>query len=185
MNLKFLASLHCLIIASFVLMLPAMAQAQNRQKTCFIGISPAVTVEPFYQHGEFDINILPLVYQKPISKRVDIRLSSILNYGARKSSDQLSHFGVQIAMPVFLKSKDPAKPSHGLYLAPGTGLTRNILERHNNIGIWLEPGYNLLINDKWAFSFGVQIGATHFSYDNGSSKWRNHFGIKVIFGRWI
>jgi hypothetical protein len=59
------------------------------------------------------------------------------------------------------------------------------MEKHNNGGLWIQPGYNLLFDNKIAMSFGLQIGGTYFSYDNGQTNWKNHFGVKIIFGKWI
>lgn len=160
--------------------------AQHQKNAYFIGLNPSVTIEPFYEKGELDINVFPLVYQHTITNRIDYRVSTILNYGIRKSTDEISHFGGQITFPVFLKKKDDLSiPSEGIYFAPGIGLTRNRIENHTNFGFWLEPGYNLMISENWSISFGVQLGATHFIYDNGDKKWGNHFGIKIIFGRWF
>ena len=81
--------------------------------------------------------------------------------------------------------KTRVEPSNGFFVAPVLGLTRNRLAGHNNVGLWLEPGYSLLFDSRFAFSFGLQVGATHFTYDDGTTRWGNHFGVKVIFGRWL
>ena len=160
--------------------------AQIKKTKNFIGICPSVTVEPFYQKGELDINIVPIVFQKTISKRIDIRVSTILNYGIRNTSSQISHLGVQMSFPIFLsKKEDLLFPSEGFFISPGLGFTRNRMEKHSNVGFWLEPGYCLKISENWSIFFGVQLGATHFDYDNGTQKWGNHFGIKIVLGRWF
>ena len=160
--------------------------SQHQRTASYIGLNPSITVEPFYAKGELDLNILPLVYQMTMTNRIDFRVSTILNYGVRKTSSEISHFGGQIALPIFLKMKeDLSSPSKGFYCAPGMGITRNRIEDHTNIGFWLEPGYNMMVNDNWSISFGVQLGATHFDYDNGYQKWDKHFGIKIVFGSWI
>jgi hypothetical protein len=160
--------------------------AHNIQRNCFIGLNPSITVEPFYKTGEFDVNIVPIVYQQTLTKQIGIRVSTILNYGVRQTSDRISHMGCQIALPFFFNPNNGATtPPQGLFLAPGMGITRNILENHTNEGLWIEPGYNLLVNNKWAVIFGAQLGATYFRYDNGTKKWGSHFGIKVIIGRWL
>jgi hypothetical protein len=60
--------------------------AQENKHFNFIGINPSVTVEPFYEKGELDFNILPIVYQRLATKLVDIRLTSILNLGIQHKS---------------------------------------------------------------------------------------------------
>ena len=57
------------------------------------------------------------------------------------------------------------------------------MDNHNNIGTWIEPGYSLLFDNKFAMSFGLQIGRTYFNYDNDADKWRSYFGVKIIFGK--
>jgi hypothetical protein len=174
------------LLIIFTLFNTVYVLAQHQRNAYFIGLNPSITVEPFYEKGELDINVFPLVYQQTITNRIDFRVSTILNYGIRKSRDEISHFGGRIAFPVFLKKKDDLSiPSKGIYFAPGIGLTRNRIENHTNFGFWLEPGYNLMITQKWTISFGIQLGATHFDYDNGTKKWDNHFGMTIILGFWL
>ncbi len=162
------------------------SRAQNIKRAAFIGLNPSVTVEPFYEKGELDVNIFPLIYQKTLSRRTDIRVSSILNFGVRNMENEISHYGAQISFPMYFKKKELlSSPSESFYIAPGIGCTRNRIELHTNFGFWAEPGYHLKITEKWTISFGVQLGATHFSYDDNTQKWGNHFGIKIIIGRWL
>ena len=162
------------------------AIAQTERRLNFFGVNPSITVEPFYEKGELDVNVLPIVFQKTLTKRIDFRVLTTLNYGIRKTTNEISHYGGQFVFPIFLKKKDKLSiPSQGFFAAPGIGITRNRLEEHTNIGFLVEPGYNLMISEKWSISFGIQLGATHFNYDIGTQKWRSHFGVKIIFGRWI
>lgn len=159
----------------------------NAQPTAhFLGVNPSITVEPDYAKGDFDVNILPFVYQASLSKRVDLRLSTILNFGKRSVKSEISHVGVELAAPVFLVAKEErSRPSKGFFVAPGVGLTRNSMEQHTNFSAWLEPGYHLLVTSQFALSFGLQLGATHFNYRDQADKWDNHFGVKVIAGWWL
>ncbi|HLP05045.1 MAG TPA: hypothetical protein VK152_06425 [Paludibacter sp.] len=160
--------------------------AQTGKSMNFIGLNPSVTVEPFYEKGELDVNVFPLVFQKTLTKRVDIRASTTVNYGIRNSANTISHLGGQLAFPIFLQSKENLlAPSQKFFVAPGIGFTRNLLEKHSNIGLWIEPGYSMMISENWSISFGVQLGATHFDYDNNTQKWGNHFGVKIIIGKWF
>ena len=69
----FAAFLNLLLISqTFVL-------AQEKRPV-FIGLQPSFTRETFYEEGEFDINIVPLMVQVPIDKMVDIRFTSEVNY---------------------------------------------------------------------------------------------------------
>lgn len=151
----------------------------------FFGINPSVTVEPFYDKGELDINILPFVYQKPIGIRTHFRITTIVNLGIRNSSSGIGHIGFESAFPIFLKKREAkSEITKGFFVAPNLSLTRNLIEEHNNIGLWLEPGYHLLFENKFAMSFGLQLGATYFLFDNGQKDLGFHFGVKVILGLW-
>lgn len=177
---------HPLFLIVFSLGIVHHTLAQNTYYPNFIGLNPSLTIEPFYERGEMDINILPIVYQRPMTKLLDLRLTSIVNLGLRDSGNEISHFGLETALPIFFKPKEVIQESSsGFFIAPIVSLTRNRMEEHNNVGIWLEPGYNLLFENRFAMSFGLQVGATYFSFDNGQTKWGNHFGVKVIFGKWI
>jgi hypothetical protein len=174
-----------IILTVIFVCISAASRGQDKCSASFWGINPSITVEPFYNKGELDINIFPLVFQKTITRRVDFRISTIVNYGIRNENSAFSHLGAQVSFPVFIIRKDEnTLPSNGFFVAPGFGVTRNLIEEHNNFGLWLEPGYNLLISPKYSISFGAQFGATHFWYDNGTKKWGNHFGVKIIIGRW-
>ena len=160
--------------------------AQEDKKYNFLGINPSVTVEPFYEKGELDVNIFPVVYQRPLTKRFDIRLNSILNLGIRNNGNEISHFGCETGFPIFFKPKETKNEiSKGFFVAPIFSLTRNRVEEHNNLGLWIEPGYNLLFDNNFAMTFGLQLGRTYFAYDNGQTNWGNHFGIKIIIGKWL
>jgi hypothetical protein len=185
--MKMLQIIKQIIVLTIILVnLNSQLKAQNGSKAHFIGLNPSLTVEPFYEKGEMDINIIPIVYQRSLTNRVDLRITSICNFGIRNNGNEISHFGLETAFPIFLKQKEDKKQSSkGFFVAPILSLTRNRMEKHNNGGLWIEPGYNLLFDNKIAMSFGLQIGGTYFSYDNGQTNWKNHFGVKIIFGKWI
>ncbi len=152
----------------------------------FWGINPGITVEPYYDSGEFDINVFPLVFQSSITRRLDVRLSGTLNYGIRNGSNELSHLGLEAALPVFFRKKeDKSALSKGFFLSPVLGVSRNLEAGHTNIGTWVEPGYNLLFENHFALSLGLQFGGTYFIYDDSADSWGNHFGVIVIFGKWF
>jgi hypothetical protein len=109
-----------------------------------------------------------------------------MNYGIRNEKDQISHMGLEVGVPVFFKKKEErVEISKGFFLAPILSLTRNNEANHTNIGTWMEPGYNILFENKFALSLGLQIGGTYFIYESSANTWRNHFGVKVIFGKWF
>lgn len=86
-----------------------------------------------------------------------------------------------MGLPLFLKSKEDIKESSkGFFVTLFFRLTRNRIEEHNSLGLWIEPGYILLFDNTIALSFGLQLGAAYFVYDNGQTNWGNHFGTKII-----
>jgi hypothetical protein len=175
-----------IILTTFLIICTSPLFAQEDKKLNFIGINPSVTVEPFYEKGELDINIFPVVYQRALTKRIDIRFNSILNHGIRNNGNEISHFGFEAGFPIFFKQKETKNEiSKGFFVAPILSMTRNRIEEHNNLGIWIEPGYNLLFDNKFAMTFGLQLGGTYFAFNNRETKWGNHFGVKIIIGKWL
>jgi hypothetical protein len=88
------------------------------ERSNFFGINPSFTVEPYYDSGEFDFNIFPLVYQRSISNRIDLRLASTINYGISNGDDKLSHIGMEVGAPIFLKKKETVSElSKGFYFS--------------------------------------------------------------------
>jgi len=175
-----------IIITTFTLICESPIHAQEDKKYNFIGINPGVTVEPYYEKGEFDINIFPLVYQRSLSKRFDIRLASTLNLGVRNNGNGISHMGIETAFPIYLKKKEiKSEIPKGFFVAPILSLGRNKMEAYNSIGLWVEPGYHLLFENNFAMTFGLQLGGTYFPHDNEQARWGNHFGIIIIFGKWL
>jgi hypothetical protein len=175
---------HILILVALISTNSAFGQTEKRFN--FFGVNPSITVEPYYNSGELDINVLPIVYQRTVNYRLDIRATSILNYGIRNGKNKISHIGIELGTPIHFKKKEnKLELSKGFFIAPILSLTRNNEANHTNIGTWIEPGYNFLFENNFALSLGLQIGGTYFMNDNSSNNWGNHFGVKVTFGKWI
>lgn len=77
-----------LILTAILVICKNPLLAQDDKRFNFIGINPSVTVEPFYDKGEFDINIFPIVYQRSLTKRLDIRLTSISWHKKRRKRNK-------------------------------------------------------------------------------------------------
>jgi len=161
-----------------------LAHGQNKT-TFFVGLQPSVTKEKFYEKKEFDLNIIPIVFQIPIAKRADLRIVSLCNYHFDEEV-QIADLGLNFALPVYLKQKEETKsPSSGWYLSPILGLGRNLLNKHNTATLAVEPGYFFKTNGPFAFSCAVQYGRTYFQYDEAPDLWRSHFGVKINLGLWL
>jgi hypothetical protein len=152
--------------------------AQSNETSFFVGINPGITAEPYYEDGEYDVNILPLVFQKPIFNKFHIRLNSILNYGLREDENNFSHIGGEIGFPYFFFNQ--------FYISPLVGITKNNLESTINIVNAIEPGYHFIFENDFSLFAGIQIGNTYFIYDDKEeNEWKNHFGIKIMLGKWF
>ena len=154
-------------------------------KPIFFGLQPGITQEKFYDKDEFDVNVIPLVIEIPLSKCVDLRLTSIGNYHFGGEENGFSDLGFQLLTPVFLKRKEAVnEKSSGIYIAPVGGYGRNLLYDHNTYVLAAEAGYLFPTNNRFSLSLGVQLGGSYFDYDDESDLWRQHFGIKVNLGFW-
>lgn len=169
----------------FLIICTFQISAQEKSAS-LLGFNPSITAEPFYEAGELDINIFPLVYLHTLTPRSDIRFTSILNLGIREEGNAISHIGFETAFPIYIIKKENKEiHSKGFFIAPVLSLTRNILEEHNNIGLWLEPGFLQKLSENFSINLAVQVGTTYFNYDDDEDSWKGHFGFKIIFGWWL
>ncbi len=159
---------------------------QNK-RAVFIGFQPAITVEPEYEKNEFDLNIVPIVFQSSISKRVDYRLVSIVNYHFSPSSNEFSDLGLEIGFPFFFKAKEELlKPTSGFFASPVLQFVRNVRNDHYTMIFAIEPGYFFELDSRFAFSLQLQFGGSYFIYDSEvSNEWKTHFGFKGNLVFWI
>ena len=169
----------------FLIICTLQISAQEKPAS-LLGFNPSITVEPFYDAGELDINIFPLVYLRTLSQRSDIRFTTILNLGIREEGNAISHIGFETALPIyFLKKENKAIHSKGFFIAPVLSLARNILDEHNNVGLWIEPGYLLKASENFSLNLAVQVGTTYFNYDDAEDSWKGHIGLKIVLGWWL
>jgi len=161
----------------------------NAQKIrpIMLGFSPAITIEPSYSKGSFDINVFPIAVQYPsIIDNLDVRFLGLVNYGFRNYGSALINIGGEICLPYhFDFSRNDDFISKGFFIGPGAAFTRNIHYNHNNFSIFFEPGYHFLFNDNFSLIIDFQYGRTYFNYDDGSKLTQNHYGLKVVLGWWI
>ncbi|MFC2090359.1 hypothetical protein ACFLT1_06240 [Bacteroidota bacterium] len=151
----------------------------------FIGFQPGITIEPFYEKGEFDINLIPFVVELPLSKRIDMRFVSLSNYHFGNEAG-FSDIGINTILPIFLIKKESIiDRSEGFYLGPVLGLGRNLVNNHFTITTAGEIGYMFKAERRFTVSLGVQLGGSYFMYDNEPAVWRQHFGPKINLGWWM
>ncbi|GEM_PF-996359 len=155
------------------------------KRPLFLGIQPGTTKEKFYSKNELDINILPLVVEFPVTKRVNLRFTSVLNYHIG-DKNQISDIGIQAVAPVFFRKNESIKRRNfGFYIGPVLGLGQNIMNDHFTTTLAVEPGYLFKTTKKFTVSLGIQYGGSHFNYKNGNNEWHEHFGIKANLGFWL
>jgi len=159
--------------------------AQSK-KPVLVGIQPSITVEPFYEKGEFDVNVLPLIFETPIGSRMSIRLSPMANYHIGGTSNGISDIAFFTVLPVFFeKSESKESRLYGFYIGPVLGFGRNLLNDHYTSTIAIEPGYMFKAKKSFIITLGIQLGASYFSYDSQPNEWVFHWGPKITFGFWI
>lgn len=150
----------------------------------YLGLLPAVTIEKSYESGEFDVNIIPLVFQMPIHKRIDLRGTNIYNFHFGDNAE-IADIGLEVATPVFIKSKEHKNEfSSGFYISPVISWGRNLLNEHNTLTLAAEPGYMFRTKGKFALSAHLQFGGSLFMYADNVDVWNQHLGIRVNLGFW-
>lgn len=146
----------------------------------FLGLTPDITVEKDYDRGEFDINIVPIVFQYYLSPTLALKAASIVNLHVYEGS-QISHLGGQISGPVYFLSQKESFAS-GFYLAPLFGFAHNLLSDGNEFTTAIEPGYTWISEGGFTMNLGIQLGATYFTAGDETGGWRDHFGLKFSLG---
>jgi len=160
------------------------AFSQNK-KPIWLGIQPAMTIEPFYPKGEFDLNVVPLVIQVPLTKRMDIRYTNLANlhFGGNGG---FSDIGGEVQFPIFIKKKEQIHTrSQGIYMSPLIGVGRNLVNDHYTMTPAVEGGYMFASSKRFTLTLGLQLGGSYFIYDDSDPEWRNHFGFKANLGFWV
>ncbi len=156
------------------------------KKHILIGLQPSITVEPFYEKGELDVNAFPLILEFPIGQRINFRLLPLANYHLGGEKNGFSDIGLFTVFPVFFSTKKTAEvPPYGFYVGPVIGLGRNFLNDHYTTTFALEPGYLFQAKKSFTISLGCQFGGSYFIYDDEPNKWVFHWGPKVTFGFWL
>lgn len=173
-----------LIIVSILFLISIQLLSQEKRPV-FIGLQPGITKEQFYERDEFDINVIPLVFQIPLSQRLDFRFVTIANYHFG-TTNAFSDIGFQSIFPFYFKKKETTNSlSSGFYAGPVLGAGRNLINDHYTTTLALEPGYMFKTSKRFSLTLGLQLGASYFNYDYQPNKWVSHFGVKINLGLWV
>ena len=166
----------------FILILSSNLFGQSK-RPIFIGIQPAITIEPFYEEGELDVNIFPLVLETRIGHRTNLRFVPIANYHIGGLENGFSDIGLFAVLPIFFKKAESlTAKTDGFYIGPVLGFGRNLLNEHYTTTLAVEPGYMFKAEKSFTITLGLQLGSSHFAYDAQPNKWVFHWGPKISFG---
>lgn len=155
-------------------------------KSLFIGIQPSITVEPFYEKGELDVNVFPLIIETPIGLRTNFRLAPIANYHFGGSTKGFSDIGLYTFLAIYFRKREiAASRPCGFYIGPVLGFGRNLINKHYTTTLAVEPGYMFEAKKSFTITLGIQFGSSYFSYDSKPNNWAFHWGPKVTFGFWF
>lgn len=172
-----------LLILSLIMSSKSIGQSST---PIFIGLQPNITVEPFYDKGEFDIDILPLVVEASIGLRTNLKVTPMVNHHIGGQTEGISDLGVFAVLPILLKKKEiRSDRPYGFYAGPVLGFGRNLINDHYTTTVGIEPGYMFETKKRFTISMGLQLGGSYFSYDSEPNKWVTHWGPKFSFGYWI
>jgi hypothetical protein len=156
-----------------------------------VGVSPSVTRMPYYPKGAVDINVLPLTWMTPNTKRLNSRATLIMNLGIREGDPiRIDNFGVgTYSVIYFNKRVIMDEVASGPYIAPGLELTfsRDYLFDIFDIKALLEAGYSFPI-EEMTITAGIKGGILYHSDISDIMMIREavypYFGINVTIGFW-
>lgn len=148
----------------------------------FLGIEPSVTVEQDYADNEFDINLLPLIFEVEVTDNLFARLISMGNYHFG-GTEGFSNVGVEVALPYYFG--DMGEYPDTLFIAPIAGFSSNSLLSLSTHTYAVELGYPFVFSDGFSLIFAFQYGVSNFIYDSGITTSTEHIGLKVRIGYWL
>jgi hypothetical protein len=163
---------------------PAAGQSRSEERPLFIGVQPMVTIEPFYESGEFDVNVLPAVVGLELSASVDLKIAPIASWQFGGHGG-IRHLGAEINAPYYFRERPEGGSDKGFFGAPLVAYTRNLMDDGNEVTVGVEVGYTILFEGGTELKIGLQEGATFFFGNPDTEKTVNRFGIKISFGKWL
>ncbi len=173
-------------LALFICLLTIGMESIAQSRPWFVGVQPGITKEKFYMENEFDMNVIPIVVQTPLTKRFDLRQVTLVNYHFGEQN-RFSDIGINVIAPYTFRTKENILDrTYGFYLGPMIGVSRNNLNMHNTLNLAGELGYMFEASKRFTLSLGVQYGRTYFDYDRSPGVWREHLALtKINLGFWV
>lgn len=154
------------LLACFLLLPASPASAEGWL------IQPAITAEPGDDQG-LQVNLLPLLVEKPLGERISLRLRSILN---ARLNGSITGAGAGFVLPWYWEPRTSASPQ-GAYLGPVADFTW--VRGARTATFAAEAGYAFFF-DPVTVNLGFQAGMTHLR----QSQWVPHNGVMVSVGVW-
>lgn len=145
-----------------------------------------ITVEPYDDHySTVEINILPVVYEGILTKRMGLKVYPLFNYQINPEiNNSISHTGAGLSLPVYFKEREEILPYSGLFMGPHLGYTYNQTDMNNSLTYSADFGWNFLLKEKFAFIIDMQYGRT-IIYNKTAGINVPHLGVFAQFGIWL
>ena len=149
----------------------------------FLGIEPQFSREDWYDENEWNINILPFVYESSLGAQSTLRLRSNLSiHTGGADGTAISLLGIGAAWLWYLDPQSNNSQYHGFNLGPVVILSYDFLDDINHSTYALEAGYAFAVSKTWSMNVAMQSGRSFFS--GGKYPAAEHFGVYISLGRW-
>jgi hypothetical protein len=164
-----------------LVMVAALCLAPRAFPDSVLGIRPAITAEPEYPAGVFDVNLAPVCAELgPGGSAIALRLDLLFTLQVGGGPASIRNVGLLLGLPWYPFSAGAARRS-GFFVGPKAGLSYNVADGFWSTGPSVELG--------WSFDLGravvdacVEGGATIFLGPGGATRIGSHGGISCIAG---
>ncbi len=182
------------ILVGFCLFLIGSVSGQDQQEkkirpiSFYVGIQPAITVEPFDEYrNTADINLVPLIFEYAVNRHWSVRLNPVLNLQLRPEfPSAISHIGGGLTFPYHFSKKNSEEGHRGFYAGPNIAFTKHKVDNFNSATVSAEVGYAFIFNSVLSITVGVQGGTTmKFLPELGYNRIESHTGAIFSFGYWF
>jgi hypothetical protein len=161
--------------------LAALCLAPEAMSDSIIGLRPAITAEPEYPVGAFDLNLAPVCAELgPEGSALAFRLDLLFTLQVGGGPASIRNVGLLLGMPWYPFPAGAARRS-GFFIGPKAGLSYNVAGGFWSTGPSVELG--------WSFDLGrvvvdacVEGGATVFLGPGGAARIGSHGGFSCIAG---
>lgn len=148
-----------------------------------LGIEPQFSREDWYDKNEWNINILPFVYESSLGAQSTLRLRSNLSIRTGGTDGTaISLLGLGAAWLWYLDPQSNNGQYHGFNFGPVVILSYDFLDEINHSTYALEAGYAFALSKTWSMNVAMQSGRSFFS--GGKHPAADHFGIFIGLNRW-